>query len=437
MQFHQRTRKIVYAIFTVLPENCLDIYPGAGSDVYQSSKELPMSYIQRDAESKLRNYLDNNRALFILGARQVGKTSLLKRLAEIVGKDISVILDLENPEHLHGLGRDLNSALKYLEQQSPAIPGRVWIFIDEIQYVDDLSPTVKYIVDHHSDRYKLVMTGSSSLLIKKSFSESLVGRKDIVELYPLSFSEYCRFQGEEKMATMLTGVSPDQYHGLGIPESKLRRFVGDYIVYGAYPQVTLTSNREVRIELLRDVVSSYILKDIKQLFKIEKIDQFNQLIRYLSVNIGKELNIRAVSKLVSLHWDTVQKHVQALREAYVIAQIKPFHSNLNTEIRKMSKVYFVDTGVRNAIINNFNPIELHADRGELYENFVYQQLFYQKTLLSEIRFWKTRNGQEIDFVVNDEGILTAYEVKFGAGNKNHFDAFGTAYPDADCRFVRF
>ena len=103
----------------------------------------------------------------------------------------------------------------------------------------------------------------------------------------------------------------------------------------------------------------------------------------------------------------------------------------------MSKVYFVDTGVRNAIINNFNPIELHADRGELYENFVYQQLFYQKTLLSEIRFWKTRNGQEIDFVVNDEGILTAYEVKFGAGNKNHFDAFGTAYPDADCRFVRF
>lgn len=396
-----------------------------------------MQYIKRDAEPKLKSYLDNDRALFILGARQVGKTSIMKRLAEFVGTDRSIILDLENPEHLLGLGRDINSSLQYLEMLCPQIPGRIWVFIDEIQYVDDFSRTVKYIVDHYSQRYKLVMTGSSSLLIKASFSESLVGRKDIVELYPLSFAEYCRFQGEEKLSELIRQSSPDSYYQLGIPVPKLQRMIGEYIVYGSYPRISLTANREEKIELLRDVVNSYILRDVKQLFKIEKLDQFNLLIRYLSVNIGKELNIRAISKTVGLHWETVQKHVLALQEAYVLSIIKPFHANLNTEIRKMPKAYFVDTGIRNGIINNFNPLDLHADRGELFENFVYQQLFLSKTYLSEIRFWKTKNGQEVDFVVNDEGSISAYEVKYGGSKSNHFSAFLKAYPQARCSFVRF
>ncbi len=395
-----------------------------------------MQYIKRDAEQKLITYLYNERALFILGARQVGKTSILKRLAELVGKDRYIILDLENPEHLSGFGRDINSSLQYLEMLCPKTPGRIWVFVDEIQFVDDLSHAVKYIVDHFSERYKLVMTGSSSLLIKSSFSESLVGRKDVLELYPLSFAEFCRFQGEERMAELIKQNPPDMYHNLGIPGSKLQRMIGEYIVYGSYPRITLTASREEKIELLRDVVNSYILRDVKQLFKIEKLDQFNLLIRYLSVNIGKELNIRAIAKTVGLHWETVQKHVLALTEAYVISRVKPFHTNMNTEIRKMPKAYFVDTGIRNAIINNFNPLDMHADRGELFENFVYQQLFFSKSYLSEIRFWKTRNGQEVDFVVSDEGVISAYEVKYG-GKSNHFGAFSKAYPQAKCRFVRY
>jgi len=311
------------------------------------------------------------------------------------------------------------------------------VFIDEIQYMDDFSHTVKYIVDHYPEKYKLVMSGSSSLLIKSSFSESLVGRKDVLELYPLSFAEYCRFQGQENMTELIRHSSPDMYYQLGIPPSKLKRMIGEYIIYGSYPRIVLTASREEKIELLRDVVNSYILKDVKQLFKIEKLDQFNLLIRYLGINIGKELNIRAVSKTVGLHWETVQKHVLAMKEAYVISMLKPFHANLNTEIRKMPKAYFVDTGVRNAIINNFNPLELHTDRGELFENFVYQQLFHQKTYLSDIRFWKTRNGQEVDFVVCDENEISAYEVKFGAGKGKHFAAFSKAYPQAQCKLVRF
>jgi len=396
-----------------------------------------MHYIKRNAEDKLLTYLNNKRALFIIGARQVGKTSILKRLAQIVGEDRSIILDLENPEHLMGFGRDINSSLQYLKMLCPKTEGRIWIFIDEIQYVDDLSRTVKYIVDHYTERYKLVMTGSSSLLIKSSFSESLVGRKDVLELYPLSFSEFCRFQGEEPLADLIQQNPPDMYYQLGIPGAKLQRMIQEYIVYGSYPRISLTTSREEKIELLRDVVNSYVLRDVKQLFKIEKLDQFNLLIRYLSVNLGRELNIMAISKIIGLHWETVQKHIMVMREAYVVSVVKPFHANLNTEIRKMPKVYFVDTGIRNAIINNFNPLELHTDRGELFENFIYQQLYYQKSYLSEIHFWKTRNGQEVDFVVNDEGDLTAYEVKFGGGKSNHFAAFSKAYPQAKCKFVRY
>jgi len=396
-----------------------------------------MAYFERSVETKANKYMENQRALFILGARQVGKTTLLKRLIQSVGEQNCVYFDLENPEHLSGLSGTVNDSLAYIRHVQPRNKGRIFVFIDEIQYFSDFSKTVKYIVDHHSHEYKLVMTGSSSLLIKQSFSESLVGRKDILELYPLSFSEYCRFKGEEALAQLICAMSVDKYSTLPISPEKLRRMMGEYIIYGSYPQVVLSDNRVEKIELLRDIVNSYILKDVKHLFRIEKIDHFNNLIRYLAINIGKELNIQAVSKTVGLYWDTVQKHLQALTESYIIAQMKPFHRNINSEIRKMPKIYFIDTGVRNAILNNFNVLELQSDRGEQFENFVHQQLFFQKDILTEIRFWKTRSGQEIDFVVLSENSINAYEVKYGHSNQNHFLAFQKAYPRAICSFIRF
>jgi predicted AAA+ superfamily ATPase len=396
-----------------------------------------MQYIKRKLEDRIDKSLSNQRALFILGARQVGKTSLLKMMIEYVGTENAVYFDLENTEHLQGLSGSIPEVVSYILSYMPAKKNRIFVFIDEIQYLQDFSKSIKYLVDHYSEQFKLIMTGSSSLLIKKSFTESLVGRKDVFELYPLSFSEYCLFKGEPNIAKLLDDKSAVSITALNTQQTKLNRMIKDYILYGGYPQVVLTDNREEKISLLRDIVSSYILKDVKYLFRIEKIDQFNHLIRYLAINIGKELNIKSISREIGLYWDTVQKHILALQESYVISQIKPFQRNLTTELRQMPKVYFIDTGVRNTILNSFNDLEIRTDRGELFENYVYNQIFLQKSLLTEIKYWKTRSGMEIDFVTLTENQITAYEVKYGHDSKNNFTAFANAYPESKQYIIRF
>jgi predicted AAA+ superfamily ATPase len=396
-----------------------------------------MPYIKRKLEDQIEQSLSNHRALFILGARQVGKTTLLKRLIEQVGEERAVYFDLENSDHLHGLNGSIEDVVSYINSYLPQWKQRVYIFIDEIQYIRDFSSNIKYLVDHFSEKYKLIMTGSSSLLIKKSFSESLVGRKDVLELYPLSFAEYCLFKGEKRISEQLNNEPQNSSDALKVHQPKLNRMLKEYMLYGGYPQVVLSESREEKITLLRDIVNSYILKDVKYLFKIEKIDQFNHLIRYLAINIGKELSIKSIAGEIGLYWDTVQKHILALQESYIISLITPYHKNLTTELRQMPKVYFVDAGVRNTIINNFNDLDLRTDRGEQFENYVYNQLFLKKSLLTEIKYWKTRSGMEIDFVTINENLITAYEVKFGSDTKNNFAAFSNAYPDAQCCIVRF
>jgi uncharacterized protein len=396
-----------------------------------------MNYIRRNIEAKLLSYISNERALFILGARQVGKTTLMLRMREIVGESNSLFFDLENPEHLSMLSRDVNEVLRFVQLHRPHQTGRIYVFIDEIQYLDDFSHTIKYLVDHHSEQFKLIMSGSSSLQIKKSFTESLVGRKDVVDIYPLSFAEFCRFRGEDQLSDAIVDLTPELYTTLPVAHGKLQRLITEYCTYGAYPRVVLSERMSDKIELLRDITNSYILKDVKHLFRIEKLDQFNLLLRYLAINLGKELNIRAISNTVGLYWETVQKHVLALSEAYIIEIVRPFFKNLTTEIRKMPKVYFLDMGTRNSIMNDFNTLDMRPDRGEVFENFVYLQLFYGMSILSEIKFWKTRSGQEIDFIVTDNSNIKAYEVKYGESTKNNFQAFSAVYPDAKCTFVRY
>lgn len=395
-----------------------------------------MRYIKRHLEDKIVSSLLNPRALFILGARQVGKTSLLKRMIEIVGNDQSVYLDLENPDHLRGLSGSISDAVAYINSFLSSNHKRHYILIDEIQYMDDFSKTIKYLVDHYSEQFKLIMTGSSSIMIKKSFTESLVGRKDIFELYPLTFSEYCLFKGEERIAELLNTM-PLKLKGLYSSHAKLNRLLADYIIYGGYPQIVLTDDRNERISLLRDIISSYILKDVKYLFRIEKIDQFNHLIQYLAINIGKELNIRSIATEIGLYWDTVQKHLLALDESYIIDIIRPFHKNLTTELKQMPKIYFIDTGVRNAILNSFNELQIRPDRGELFENYVFNQLSRKRNITTDIKYWKTKSGMEIDFIALDEDMINAYETKYGNSTKNNFTAFHNAYPNAQYTTVRF
>lgn len=395
-------------------------------------------YLKRTLEDDILPVIDSPKAIFILGARQVGKTSLLKRLIDFVGKDNSLLFDLEHPQLLHSFTQGIEEIVSLFELNRPKQYGKLYVLIDEIQYLDDFSHTIKYLVDHYADKYKLIMSGSSSLLIKKKFSESLVGRKLVFELFPLSLTEFCLFKGETRIAELISQpydqTKPDP---LRVACAKMQELISEYIIYGGYPEVALTDSIPAKKRILADVVSSYIIKDIKHLFRIEKMEQFNHLVLFLSYNIGKELNLSSVAKETALHRETVKAHLNALSSAYVINVLRPFFSNKPKELKKMPKVYFIDTGIRNSLINDFSDLHSRYDKGELFENYVLNQIRSRCKDLSEIKFWKTNDGKEIDFIVIAENEILAFEAKFGKAFNNHFAAFKNSYPKAVCNTIRF
>ncbi len=378
--------------------------------------------------------LNSKEAVFIFGARQCGKTTLLKQLIEKVGEQNSLYIDIEYPLMLETFNQGIDEVLKYLRFNRKQNKSRTYIFIDEIQYVTDFSKTIKLLVDHHSDEFKLIMTGSSSALIKYHFSESLVGRKIIFELFPLSFDEFLRFKDHSTLADAIkhdhASIPLDQY--------KVLEDLGEeYMTFGGYPKVSLTENISEKQRILNDLASSYILKDIKNLFRIEKIEQLNHLIRYLSVNITKEININALANEVGLNRETLKSYLNVLEECYIISKIRPFHKNLTTELKKTPKLFFIDLGIRNVLIGDFKKLDYRMDRGEIFENFVYLNLFLKKDDMTAIHYWKTKNKQEIDFIVCKNDKINAFEAKYSTTQKVSFQAFKNAYPHSECHKVCF
>ncbi|MDD4223270.1 MAG: ATP-binding protein [Candidatus Cloacimonetes bacterium] len=395
-----------------------------------------MNYIERELESQIVSRMDSSKALFILGARQVGKTTLLKRLMEQVGAERSLYYDLEIPANLELFSGTFESVVTRLRFDRREDKGKTYVFLDEIQYLSDFSKTVKILVDHYAEEFKFVMTGSSSLLIKHQFSESLAGRKEIVVLHPLSFAEFCRFKGEAKIADQLGTDLDGGNHPLLTMPARMEELAEEYTIFGGFPGVVIQSGQKRKIELLNDIVTSYILKDIKHILRIEKLQELNRLIRTLALSIGKEINISELSRNVGLHRESVQKYLLTLEESFIVSTIRPFYSRLDKELRKMPKVYLQDTGIRNMLVNDFSALNGRRDRGELVENVFFLGLLKNQELTTRIRYWKTKQGNEVDFVVTEGDSITAYEVKYGSDRSNHFSSFLNAYPHARCFTVR-
>lgn len=397
-----------------------------------------MSYIKREIEDKVIGSLESNKAIFILGARQVGKTTLLQQLKNVVGEENSLYYDIEFPDNLELFSGTIENILSRwrFERKNPG--SRCYVFLDEIQYINDFSKKVKLLTDHYADEFKLIMTGSSSAMIRYQFKESLVGRKEIYILYPLNFREFCYFKGEEKIARLVcSGEEVSPTHPLLLISSHIEMLMSEFITFGGFPEVVLSNSSEKKITLLNEIVSSYIIKDIKNLFQIEKIEQVNRLIRCLAENTGKEMNISELAKDVGLHRETLQKYLNILEDSFIIGILRPFYSNLNKELRKMPKAYLLDTGLRNMLVKNFTLLSKRQDKGELVENAFFNRLYYSKNAATTIHYWKTKAGQEIDFIKRENDLITAYEVKYGDDRTNHFNSFRNKYPQAICRFVRF
>lgn len=378
--------------------------------------------LPREITAEVVSCLDRHEIIFLLGTRQTGKTSLTKLVAEAsrFKPEEIFFFDFEDKETRTLFDIGSVSALSHLLRLEGIDPARPQLLIfDEIQLLSDPSNLLKLLHDHFP-ALTIVATGSSSLEIKHKFSDSLAGRKRVFLVHPLSFDEFLLFKGEERLCQArkvfrsANETERQELAGLigGLQEAFLR-LLEEYLVYGGYPEVVLLAGKKNKVEKLDSIAGSYIQKDIREVGNIDNLEAYNNLLKYLAVNLGAQFNLTSAQATVGVSRPTLKKYFELLRETFVIAELPPFFTNKNKEISKSKKIFFYDTGLRNLLLKNFNVVELRTDVGALYENFVFNALERSQDLTTSTYFYRTQAQTEIDFVVVDEAGFALYEVKSG------------------------
>jgi predicted AAA+ superfamily ATPase len=340
--------------------------------------------------------------VLLIGARQVGKTTLMKIFNE--GKK-SVFIngqDVEEAILFQKLSIIENYLKVYLNEDIDGL-----LLIDEFQYVEGISTMLKLLVDKN-DRLKILCSGSSSLDIIQNVEESLAGRVRIIEVHSLSFTEYIQFY-DEKLYTLYKSFDTDTEHSpLTAP---IEQLFSEYMVYGGLPRAALTKNKEDKIDILDDIYKTYLMNDVRNYIKNEQSVGFNKLLRILSSQIGNLININELSRESGLPYKVCKEYLYLLEQMYIIRLLEPYFVNKRKVIGKMKKVYFCDLGLRNMIERNFNDITYRADNGAIFENVVMLSLSRNKGAGSELQFYRTADGTEVDFVLSQLSEKAAFECK--------------------------
>jgi hypothetical protein len=373
--------------------------------------------------TQIENYIEDEHIILIVGSRQTGKTSLLYLLMqELRQKSIPeeqiFFVNLEDYSVLEVCNRSVHEFMNYLKGLGANLAQRNFVFIDEIQYLHDPTHFLKFICDEFP-ALKLFVTGSSTLEIRRKFKDSLAGRKVVFELAPLDFSEFLLFNGEKKLAELVEQFSLRQIVARGsiddFPlrpfQKKLFGYYSQFALYGGYPRVVRENIIEKKITFLDELVDAYVRKDIKDLMRIDNGQAFNNLIKMLALQIGNLLNYTELASSLQMSRETVERYLFLLENTFIIKRLYPYFSNRRKEMVKMPKIFFHDTGLRNAIIKNFQDLSLRLDAGALVENAVFANLHKNSPLLEEVHFWRTQSKNEVDFVLY-HNVPLPIEIKF-------------------------
>lgn len=358
----------------------------------------------RTLTDTIEKRIGKGKAILLVGPRQVGKTTLLKRLLE--GKDY---LFIDADDHtLRSLFTSPNT------KQIQSILGHYkFVFIDEAQRIPNIGLTLKIITDQFKD-VQLLVSGSSSFDLTNALNEPLTGRKWEYQLLPISWREY-----EDKE---------------GYLESEL--MLENRLLYGFYPDVI--NNPSDEKEILKELVSSYLYRDLLTFSGIRKPEILHKLVRALAFQIGSEVNMNELAQLVGVDRNTIATYIDILEKGYVVFQVPSFSRNLRNEIKKYNKIYFYDIGIRNLVIGNFNPLAMRNDRGGLWENFLIAErikMHTYKRSTTSCYFWRTKQQQEVDWVEDKAGDITGFEFKWKAkANAKLPITFTKAY-NADTRII--
>ena len=370
---------------------------------YKFPKE---SYIERSIFSQLLKDVDNKKITVIAGSRQVGKTFLLQKLIEriLARKNVDpqqiFYFNFDSFELIELIKNDRNF-LDFIKCYS--LPKRrPFLFLDEVQRIPEVGLLLKRYFDLGLDM-KFIVSGSSSLEIKGQVKETLAGRKHLFELYPITYEEFIRYKGFSTAHDLgkIIRFESDQY----------QRLMEEFILFGGYPGVVREESREDKMMLLKEIYTSYVQKDISDFLKIEDIAGFNRLVQFMAGQTGGLCKINEVAKNIRLSRHFVEKYLFALEETYVLAPLRPYFVNLGKAIIKSPKYYFCDSGIRNTVLGQFEPLEKRGDTGALVESFVFSELM-KSVDKDRLWFYRTTAGSEADFLLFKGNHVIPIEVKY-------------------------
>ena len=356
-------------------------------------------YITRTAESIIQQKLSDNKAIILLGPRQVGKSTLLKHLFK---DDTKVLWLYGDQAQTQAIFSDITEA-----RIKSIIGNKKIVVLDEAQMIRDIGIKLKMFTDY-LDGIKVIATGSSSFDLANKINEPLTGRKWEYQLLPFSFKE---------MAEMSSVV--EEMKNL---ETRL--------IYGYYPDVALNPGEEK--ERLLELVNSYLYKDILIWENLQKTEKITKLLQALAFQTGSQVSYSEIGTIAGLDSKTVEKYIELLEKAFVIYRLGSYSNNLRNELKASKKIFFFDNGVRNALIAAFNPLELRDDIGSLWENFMMAELLKKHLYTHKFSrrwFWRNKQQQEVDLIHETDGIFSAYEFKWNEKKKVSCPpAFKAAYP---------
>ena len=362
--------------------------------------------IPRDVLKLLTDDLGKRKALIIMGARQVGKTTLLQALS----KDWENVLWLTGDE-LETQKMFENPTITRLKTE---LAGVKFLIVDEAQRLPNVGLGLKLITDH-LQYIQLLVIGSSAFELSNRLNESLMGRTFEYRLYPVSFTEMAN------------------YHTL----RKEKQLLLYRLVYGYYPDVVM--HPEDARKRLQNLIQNFLYKDMLLLEGVKKPDKIVKLLQALAFQVGGQVSYNELSKLVGMNIATVEKYITILEQSFVLFRLYSFSRNLRTELSKSRKIYFYDNGIRNALIGNFTAIETRTDTGALWENFMISErlkALHNKERWAQRFFWRTTEQQEVDYVEEEDGVLRAFEFKWNKTSKAKISkTFSMAYPNAEVSVI--
>jgi len=371
-----------------------------------------MLYPRKIFPTLLEN-VKNRKIIVLTGARQVGKTTLLKMIrAKIAAENNSVFLDMDLLADQE-IGRSLESFLDFLRLNGYSEKNkRFFIFIDEFQRVPEMATLLKNIFDHYPN-LKVFVSGSSSLSIKRGIQESLAGRKFVFEVFPLDFEEFLDFKEAKEAKKYFSNIERLKAEKVSLPESILRLW-REFLSFGGYPEVALSSSEKEKKKILQSIFDLYAEKDILLFLGIENLWAFKKLIELLAIDSGNLVNFNHLAAETGLHNKTVRSYISLLEETYLIKILRPFSRSRRGEIVKSPKIYFLDNGVRNFFLNNFNVPEKRSDKGVIFESYILQEIMKGDSRSCQIKFWRTKQKEEVDFILQVESKNIPLEAKFKA-----------------------